>query len=90
VSAQWRDGWLQVPYSGEELAAIEITAGGVHYPAYRDWDENGTRIVQIRIPREQVPGEVHVRVNGAHHSTHPVPGFRSGRPGGPHASHGVA
>ena len=88
MTARWHDGWLQIPYSGVELAAIEITVGGIHYPAYRDWDEHGTRIIQVRVPREAVPAEVHVRVNGVHHSDHAVPGFRAVRPG-PGTSHGV-
>jgi hypothetical protein len=89
MTARWKDGWLQIPYSGEELARIEISANGVHRPAYRDWDENGNRIIQVRVPREAVPAEVHGRVNGQHHSTHVVPGFRHGAQPGPQASHGV-
>lgn len=84
---QWQDGWLMVPYAGEELAAIEIGVNGIFTPAYRDWHPDGTRVVQIRVPREQAAGaHVAVRVNGAPHSEYPGRGARRHPP----ASHGVS
>lgn len=57
------DGWLRVPYSGPDIAVIEIeTPGNGWQPAYLDY-ENGQRIAQIRWDGPR-PGAMNVRVDG--------------------------
>ena len=41
-----KHGWLMTPYSGPELMAVEIEAGGTWTPAYLDYDA-GQRIAMI-------------------------------------------
>lgn len=80
---EWDDGWLRVPYSGDELAPIQIGIDGVLHPAYRDWAADGTRVVQVRAG-EDTPGRaITVEVNGTVQASYG--GGGQGRP----ARHGV-
>lgn len=63
-----KDGWLVIDYDGADSATIHIATGTVEnwQPAFRDFGEDGQRVVQIRPPAD-VDGRVLVwlRVNGA-------------------------
>lgn len=72
AQARYDGTWLKIPYDGPELAVIEIgLADGSWHAAYRDWDTDGTRVVQIRAGPGQVTGLIRVRVNGILRSEHP-------------------
>lgn len=81
VPARYDGIWLKIPYDGEELAVIEIgLPDGRWLPAYRDWDGDGTRVVQIRAGPKEAAGPFRVRVNGTLRSEHPGIPLRRQRP----------
>ena len=61
---RWHDGWLMIPYDGDELARIEISVDGELLPAYRDWAGDGTRVVQVRADESALRKHVILAVNG--------------------------
>lgn len=60
-----RDGWLVTPYSGHDLARVEIGVGPAGQerwqPAFLDWVD-GQRVAKIRPPG--IGGTVWLSVNG--------------------------
>ena len=58
------DGWLMIPYSGDDLARVEIRVDGVVSPAYRNWAPDGTRVVQIRAGQDALGRAIILEVNG--------------------------
>lgn len=61
---RWAGGWLMIPYDGDELARIEISIDGELLPAYRDWADDGTRVVQVRADENALRQHVTLAVNG--------------------------
>lgn len=61
---RWHDGWLMIPYDGDELARIEISVDGELLPAFRDWAPDGTRVVQVRADEGALRKRVTLAVNG--------------------------
>jgi hypothetical protein len=69
--ARYDGKWLKIPYDGPELTVIEIgLANGTWHAAYRDWDDDGTRVVQIRAGPAQAEGLIRVRAGGVLRSEH--------------------
>lgn len=83
VPARYSGGWLKVPYDGPELTVIEIgLADGSWHPAFRDWDDDGTRVVMIQADPGQAAGPVTVRAGGVVRGTHPGTGRTRRTPDG--------
>lgn len=71
MGIRYAGGWLKVPYDGPELVVIEIgLADGTWHPAFRDWDDDGTRVVMIRADPSAAAQNVSLRVAGVVHSVH--------------------
>ncbi len=61
-------GWIVVDYDGADVATIHIAVGAADdwKPAFRDYGENGQRIVQVRPPADLAGRAlVWLRVDGA-------------------------
>ena len=67
MDTQVRDGWLVVPYGGDDLATVHIAVGNdaqVWIPAFLDYVD-GQRVAKVRarvIPER--PTWVWLRING--------------------------
>jgi hypothetical protein len=64
---QLHQGWLVVPYDGDDLSLVEIGVGDQWVPAFLDWVDD-QRVAKIRPSRlEAATGTVYVslRVDGA-------------------------
>jgi hypothetical protein len=59
------DGWVAVPYDGNDFSDIHLAVGDPEawFPAYRDWVD-GQRVVQIRPPVRTGPTIVWIKVDG--------------------------
>lgn len=63
MTARIDAGWLTIPYSGHDLAKVEIDTGQGWRPAFLDWYD-GARVAKIRPPRTTGLVKVRIRVNG--------------------------
>lgn len=63
---QIRDGWVEVPYSGDDLSRVEIGVGSptAWRPAFLDYDDAGQRVAKVRAA-VALPATVLLRVDGA-------------------------
>jgi hypothetical protein len=67
IKAVFQDGWVRIVYKGEDRDRVEISVDGIWKPAYRHWDDDQNRIIQVR-PPESAQGkivEVLYKANGA-------------------------
>jgi hypothetical protein len=64
VSARVSDGWLVVPYDGDDRATVEISVQpNVWLPAYLDYAD-GQRVAKVRPPAGLTAATVSLRING--------------------------
>lgn len=65
MAAILHDGWVAVPYSGDDRADIHLAVGDLTAwsPAYRDWADD-TRVVKVRPPAKHGPQMVWLSVDG--------------------------
>lgn len=57
------NGWLEVPYTGTETAAVEISVDDVWLPAYLDYT-NGVRVAKVRPPALSQTVQVQLKIDG--------------------------